>query len=100
MPFDVNVFYGNASHGVLLVPRADLAEDMEYEVRVDDGVPFIDGTSSTASSSFTFSTAPYPGEVLPYVPPPRCGCGTSSASPLGLVVLGALAAARALTARR
>jgi hypothetical protein len=100
LPFEVYVFYGQSSHGVILQPRGDLAEDTTYEIRADAGVPFIDGTASEREVSFTFSTAPYPVEGPEPIPPPACGCGSTRPSSFALGTLLALAAARSPRAPR
>ncbi len=66
------VFYGSSSHVVHLTPAEDWPAETDFVVSIAAGVPFIDGTSSTAAASFTFSTKAPPQEEAP-----DCGCASA-----------------------
>ncbi len=99
------LFYGDGSHVVHLVPARDWLPEMEYTVTVRPGVAFIDGTTSTASFTFGFSTR----EPVDAVPAgsgeanPECGCvstGTGLSGVASVVWLAMIGAAVRFRNRR
>ncbi len=81
-PVDVDHFYGDMSHTVLLRPRQDWADDTEYTVVVAPGLLNFDGQASTTEFRGTVSTAPPPPpDVARPIDPPAeevCACDAAS----------------------
>lgn len=105
LPFSINLFYGQDSHTVLLIPGETLAENMRYTVEVKaDQVFDREGLLFPVGGSFSFSTAPEPepdpaddtGLDSGVAGDPKtagCGCdsgpGASGGWLLGLLMVGA-----------
>jgi hypothetical protein len=93
-PFSVDVFYGEASHVVHLIPADDWLVDEVYTVEVLPGVPTWDGDVYAAGATFTFSTGPAPlapDDEVEEVPAAddagACGCSSAPRSAWPLVAL-------------
>lgn len=92
VPFRIDLFYGQDSHVVHLIPDEALA-DGEHTVTVSPGVKAWDG-EVLGGFAWSFSTQPPPlDDTVPIDAPeddeaPSCGCAAQSGGPgLGWVVL-------------
>ncbi len=81
VPMEVSHFYGDLSHAVLARPQQDWEPDTDYLLTVGAGVTDIDGLSTSAPWTATFSTRPPPDPPLPTSPPSdeEAGCTASIA---------------------
>lgn len=99
---DVDHFYGDLSHAVLARPVADWAPDTDYVVSIAPGLTDIDGLTTSAAWTATFSTKEPPPETPPGddddSAPDDEGCGANlagSAAPPALFLLPLLVRRRA-----
>lgn len=83
IPVDLNLFYGNSSNVVRVIPLEDWSEDREHTVRVHAGLDFIDGGVSSEEFVLKFHTGVASVEE-------GCSCAHSQAS-RSRTVAGALA---------
>lgn len=88
-PFDINVYYGNDSHIIHLIPTEDWTPDEDYTITAFAGLPGRDGTELAEDATVHFTTRE-PAEAEPQ--PGECGCQSQSQlSPLALLPLLGLA---------
>ena len=93
-PFDIDLFYGQSAHIVLVKPTEDWAEDQTYAVTAAPTVTFLDGTTLQEEVGFGFSTGEAPPEVEADPTEPGCGCAASRTSPAWAGLLAGLALLR------
>ena len=75
---DLRVFYGSASHVVLIAPTQGWEPETDYTVTVHPGIVTFDGPTLETEFSFGFSTRiPEEPEAIP-LPLEACGCGATS----------------------
>lgn len=101
VPVGLSLFYGYASHVVLVAPTNGWEPDTDYVVTVHPGVVTFDGPVMEGEYTFSFSTRPAPveevvvDEAKPPVEDAGCGCGTgTSAGWAWLLALGMAARSR------
>jgi hypothetical protein len=60
VPVSVRLFYGNTSHVLNVTPLEDLADDSDYVLHLDEGVPTWDEALVHGAAEIPFSTGPAP----------------------------------------
>lgn len=89
VPLAIDLFYGNDSHVVHLIPEEDLEPETDYTVTVRPELTFADGGGLGAPFTFSVSTRSPP--QAPEAEDPGCGCRSAGAG-RGTAGLGLLAA--------
>jgi hypothetical protein len=87
-PFSVQVYYGNDSHVVHLIPSEDWALDEDFTITVFAGLPGRDGTELAEDIQVHFTTTPPVPEQEISTQPGKCEGCTSAQPMLGWVWLG------------
>jgi hypothetical protein len=94
VPVDLSVFYGYASHVILVSPPGGWMPGTQYTVTVHPGIMTFDGLTTTSDYTFSFATwAPSPEDTGPY---PKdyidedegCGCASGGGPWGGLAAVG------------
>jgi hypothetical protein len=101
VPVEADVFYGQASHVVNLLPRADWEADTDYVVTVSPGARTFDGMETAGALTWTFTTrAPDTdgsADSASDVAVAGCGCATRGPADGAPARTGAAALAGAAT---
>jgi len=85
----IRLFYGDDSHVVLVSPKQDLAAETDYELIVDSGLRFADGSTLERPAVMAVST-----KTSKAIETPPSGCGATPGSPLALIAAAILRARR------
>ncbi len=75
VPVNLNIFYGFASHVLLVESPTGWAEERDYRVTLQPGLMTFDGPAMLEPYGFAFST-----RSAPEISPAECGCATTGRS--------------------